>query len=76
MLLVGVAHIVAPSEASSSLVDPRTVHRVSDPTDIVSLAREVQKADDFVKCIATSKLMVIAEQIRHLQSQVLWNQMN
>ncbi|XP_028402950.1 uncharacterized protein C1orf50 homolog [Dendronephthya gigantea] len=65
----GVAHIVAPSEASSSLVDPRTVHRLSDPTDIVSLAKEVQKADDFVKCIATSKLIVIADQIRHLQNQ-------
>ncbi|XP_046859493.1 uncharacterized protein C1orf50 homolog isoform X2 [Xenia sp. Carnegie-2017] len=65
----GVAHIVSPSEISSSLVDPRTVHRLSDPTDIVSLAKEVQKADDFVKCIATNKLLVIAEQIRHLQEQ-------
>ncbi|CAB4036709.1 Hypothetical predicted protein, partial [Paramuricea clavata] len=64
-----VAHIVAPSEASSSLVDPRTVHRISDPTDIVALAKEVQKADEFVKCIATNKLIVIAEQIRHLQDQ-------
>ena len=66
----GVAHVVASSEASSRLVDPRTVHRISDPTDIVSLAKEVQKADEFVKCIATSKLIVIAEQIRHLQDQV------
>ena len=68
--IAGVAHIVAPSEASSSLVDPRTVHRISDPTDIVALAKEVQKADEFVKCIATNKLIVIAEQIRHLQDQV------
>ena len=68
----GVAHIVGPSEASSRLVDARTVHRISDPTDIVSLAQEVQKADEFVKCVATSKLLVIAEQIRHLQFQVVY----
>ena len=65
----GVAHVVGPSEVSSSLVDARTVHRISDPSDLVSLAKEVQKADEFVKCVATSKLIVIAEQIRHLQFQ-------
>lgn len=62
--------MVPPSEASSQLVDPRTVHRISDPTDIVSLAKQVQEADQFVKCAATNKLLVIAEQIRHLQEQV------
>ena len=72
VFIAGVAHTVPPSEASSSLVDPRTVHRISDPTDIVTLAKEVQKADEFVKAIATNKLIVIADQIRYLQDQVLY----
>ena len=58
--------------ATSQLVDPRTVHRISDPTDIVSLAKQVQQADQFIKCAATNKLLIIAEQIRHLQQQVLY----
>ena len=56
--------------ATSQLVDSRTVHRISDPTDIVLLAKQVEEADQFVKCVATNKLLVIAEQIRHLQQQV------
>ena len=58
------------SEVTSGLVDPRTVHRISDPTDIVSLAKKAKKSDKFVKCIATSKFIVIAEQMQHLQDRV------
>ena len=39
---LGVAHIVPYSQpATSQLVDSRTVHRISDPTDIVLLAKQV-----------------------------------
>ncbi|XP_031552629.1 uncharacterized protein C1orf50 homolog [Actinia tenebrosa] len=57
------------SEASKQLVNPERVHRHSDPYDLVCLAQEVQKADQFVRCAASNKLILIAEQIRHLQEQ-------
>ncbi|XP_065564186.1 uncharacterized protein C1orf50 homolog isoform X1 [Artemia franciscana] len=38
-------------------------------TDLVELAHEIQKADDFTKANASNKLQVIAEQIRFLQEQ-------
>ncbi|XP_066547064.1 uncharacterized protein C1orf50 homolog isoform X2 [Amia ocellicauda] len=37
--------------------------------DLVALAQQVQKADDFVRANACNKLTVIAEQIRYLQEQ-------
>ena len=65
-------HTVDDSEsaASKQLVNPERVHRHGDPYDLVVLAQEVQKADQFVRCAASNKLILIAEQIRHLQEQV------
>ena len=65
-------HIVDDSEsaATKQLVNPDRVHRHDDPYDLVVLAQEVQKADQFVRCSASNKLILIAEQIRHLQEQV------
>nr|XP_056721355.1 uncharacterized protein C1orf50 homolog [Euleptes europaea] len=45
------------------------VARKADPSDLVALAEEVQKADDFVRANACNRLTVIAEQIRYLQEQ-------
>ena len=44
--------------------------RKASPNDLVELAREVQKADTFVRATAGSKLQIIAEQIKFLQQQV------
>lgn len=52
-----------------ALVNTRQTNKMSDCTDIVELARQVQKADEFVRANAGSKLNIIAEQIRHLQEQ-------
>ncbi|KAK3714900.1 hypothetical protein QZH41_010909 [Actinostola sp. cb2023] len=57
------------SAATRQLINPERVHRVSDPYDLVCLAQEVQKADQFLRCAASNKLILIAEQIRHLQEQ-------
>ena len=57
------------SAATKQLVNPERVHRHGDPYDLVTLAQEVQKADQFVRCAASNKLILIAEQIRHLQEQ-------
>ena len=59
------------SEATKQLVNPDRVHRIGDPYDLVVLAQEVQKADEFIRSSASNKLILIAEQIRHLQEQVL-----
>jgi len=70
-LLALTPHIVDDSEsaATKQLVNPDRVHRHDDPYDLVVLAQEVQKADQFVRCSASNKLILIAEQIRHLQEQ-------
>nr|XP_025712827.1 uncharacterized protein C1orf50 homolog isoform X2 [Callorhinus ursinus] len=52
-----------------ALVSPYHTHRAGDPLDLVALAEQVQKADEFIRANATNKLMVIAEQIQHLQEQ-------
>ncbi|XP_037005280.1 uncharacterized protein C1orf50 homolog [Artibeus jamaicensis] len=52
-----------------ALVSPYHTHRAGDPLDLVALAEQVQKADEFVRANATNKLTVIAEQIQHLQEQ-------
>ncbi|PFX26133.1 uncharacterized protein C1orf50 homolog [Stylophora pistillata] len=57
------------SAATKQLVNPDRVHRHGDPYDLVVLAQEVQNADQFVRCAASNKLILIAEQIRHLQEQ-------
>ncbi|EHB07365.1 hypothetical protein GW7_17467 [Heterocephalus glaber] len=53
-----------------ALVSPYHTHRVGgDLLDLVALAEQVQKADEFIRTNATSKLAVIAEQVQHLQEQ-------
>lgn len=51
------------------LVHSERTNTPEDPTDLVELARQVQKADEFVRANAGNRLMTIAEQIRHLQEQ-------
>lgn len=50
------------------LVNDKAVAR-RDPEDLIELAREIQTADGFIRATACSKLQVIAEQVRFLQSQ-------
>ncbi len=57
------------NDATKQLVNPYSVKKAS-PYDLVELAKEVQKADSFVKATAGSKLQMIAEQIKFLQQQV------
>jgi len=61
-------------ESSSSpqgleLVSSYQTNRVGDPMDLIALATQVQRGDDFVRANAGSKLTVIADQIRYLQEQ-------
>ncbi|XP_008070790.1 uncharacterized protein C1orf50 homolog [Carlito syrichta] len=58
-----------PSPGGLSLVSPYHACRVGDPLDLVGLAQQVQKADEFIRANATNKLTVIAEQIQYLQEQ-------
>ncbi|XP_067668281.1 uncharacterized protein C1orf50 homolog [Haliotis asinina] len=51
------------------LVSARHANKTSDPMDLVELAMQVQKADEFTRANAGSKLTVIADQIRYLQEQ-------
>ncbi|XP_041350255.1 uncharacterized protein C1orf50 homolog [Gigantopelta aegis] len=51
------------------LVNSYQTNKTSDPMDLVELARQVQKADEFTRANAGSKLTVIADQIRYLQEQ-------
>nr|XP_033778178.1 uncharacterized protein C1orf50 homolog [Geotrypetes seraphini] len=51
------------------LVDTEHTCRVGDPSDLVVLAQQVQKADEFIRANASNRLTVIAEQIRLLQEQ-------
>ena len=71
LILIFTAHTV-PSDASigSQLVSARAVRRHHDPMDLVSLARDVQQADQFVRATTAGKLQVIVDQIRMLQEQV------
>lgn len=50
------------------LVDPDRSGKKTQ-TDLVELAEQVQKADQFTRATASSKLTVIAEQVRFLQEQ-------
>ncbi|KAM9364420.1 uncharacterized protein C1orf50 homolog [Pholidichthys leucotaenia] len=63
--------LVESSGAPSGLelVSSYQTTRVGDPMDLVALAAQVQKADEFVKANACNKLSVIADQIRYLQDQ-------
>ncbi|CAB1456118.1 unnamed protein product [Pleuronectes platessa] len=65
---------VALVESSSApggleLVSSYQTNRVGDPMDLVALATQVQRGDDFIKANASNKLTVIADQIRYLQEQ-------
>lgn len=51
------------------LVSSSKTNKINDCTDLVSLAQQVQKADEFTRANAGSKLTVIADQIRYLQEQ-------
>ncbi|KAK3787046.1 hypothetical protein RRG08_037323 [Elysia crispata] len=51
------------------LVSSRKTNKMSASTDLVELAKAVQKADEFTKANAGNKLTVIADQIRYLQKQ-------
>lgn len=65
------AHTVPPdSSVGSQLVNAWAVRRHHDPMDLVSLAREVQQADQFVRATTAGKLQVVVDQIRMLQEQV------
>ncbi|XP_071376833.1 uncharacterized protein C1orf50 homolog [Centroberyx affinis] len=63
--------LVESSSAPSGLelVSSYQTNRVGDPMDLVALATQVQRGDDFVKANASNKLTVIADQIRYLQQQ-------
>ncbi|XP_003702534.1 uncharacterized protein C1orf50 homolog [Megachile rotundata] len=50
------------------LNDPESVAKTSQQ-DLVALALEIQKADNFIKANACSKLQVIADQIKSLKKQ-------
>ncbi|XP_063173565.1 uncharacterized protein C1orf50 homolog [Candoia aspera] len=43
--------------------------RKAQPSDLVALAEQVEKADEFVRANACNRLTVIADQIRYLQEQ-------
>ncbi|XP_075800887.1 uncharacterized protein C1orf50 homolog [Microtus pennsylvanicus] len=60
---------LTPTPGGLALVSPYHTNRVGDPLDLVALAEQVQKADEFIRANATNKLTVIAEQIQHLQEQ-------
>jgi len=51
------------------LVSSRKANKTSGVTDLIELAKAVQKADEFTKANCGNKLTVIADQIRYLQEQ-------
>ncbi|XP_048417428.1 uncharacterized protein C1orf50 homolog isoform X1 [Stegostoma tigrinum] len=57
------------SPAGLQLVSTYQTNRIGDPLDIVSLAQQIQKADEFVHANACNRLTVIAEQIQYLQEK-------
>lgn len=63
--------LVETSSAPSGLelVSSYQTNRLGDPMDLVALAAQVQKGDEFIRANASNKLTVIADQIRYLQEQ-------
>ncbi|ELU01640.1 hypothetical protein CAPTEDRAFT_174027 [Capitella teleta] len=51
------------------LVNSYMTNKKSSPQDLVELAHQVSKADEFVRANAGNKLSLIAEQIKYLQEQ-------
>ncbi|XP_051838737.1 uncharacterized protein LOC127552213 [Antechinus flavipes] len=70
---VGVtAEVAFPAEEDDSFANqltPYHTHWVGHSKNLVELAQQVQKADEFIEANATNKLIVIAQQISHLQTQ-------
>ncbi|KAJ6658777.1 hypothetical protein lerEdw1_019698 [Lerista edwardsae] len=56
-------------QGSSAGLQLTPAARKARPSDLVALAEQVEKADDFVRANACNRLTVIAEQIRYLQEQ-------
>ncbi|XP_063991703.1 uncharacterized protein C1orf50 homolog [Diachasmimorpha longicaudata] len=52
----------------AELINPHRT-RKSSPQDLIQLAMEIQKADDYIRANAQNQLHVIAEQIKCLQMQ-------
>jgi hypothetical protein len=70
VLVEGNVTTVPPSpDVERQLVNPRAVRRHHNPLDLVSLAAQVQTADQFVRATTGGKLQVIVDQIRFLQEQ-------
>ncbi|KAK7907417.1 hypothetical protein WMY93_016029 [Mugilogobius chulae] len=59
----------SPNPSGLELVSSYQTMRAGDPMDLVALASQVQKGDDFIRANACNKLTVIADQIRYLQEQ-------
>jgi len=51
------------------LLNSYAVHKTSSSTDLLELAREIQKADSFVQATTCNKLKVIADQMMFLKQQ-------
>lgn len=58
----------SPDALGVQLVDSERSGRKSQ-SDLVELATQIQKADDFTKSNVCNKLQVIAEQVRFLHDQ-------
>ncbi|XP_066493381.1 uncharacterized protein C1orf50 homolog [Tiliqua scincoides] len=59
--------VVEPGSSAELQLTPAA--RKARPSDLVALAEQVEKADDFVRANACNRLTIIAEQIRYLQEQ-------
>uniref|UniRef100_A0A3Q2E3P8 Chromosome 1 open reading frame 50 n=1 Tax=Cyprinodon variegatus TaxID=28743 RepID=A0A3Q2E3P8_CYPVA len=59
----------SPAPSGVELVSSYQTNSLGDTMDLVALAQQVQKGDDFVKANACNKLTLIADQIRYLQEQ-------
>merc|ERR1711976_814870 len=57
------------SPSGLQLVNSNKTNKMYDCMDLVTLATEVQKADQFIRANAGNKLTIIAEQMKFLQEQ-------
>merc|ERR1712168_81145 len=60
-----------PTPCGVQLVSTARTNKHADANDLVALAMQVQNADERTRSVAGSKLSVIAEQIKFLQSQAM-----
>ncbi|XP_007442337.2 uncharacterized protein C1orf50 homolog [Python bivittatus] len=61
--------LVGPTPGVSEGLHLAPAARKAQPSDLVALAEQVEKADEFVRANACNRLTVIAEQIQYLQEQ-------